>query len=204
MLAARYGLSPYIIQTRFFFKGLITVSYSRAGLMNLWHACSKWHAVNLSHGIHCCPNYFRFFRPTNISDCAVPLLPNNTASEGFLHKSGAVRSFDSIFITGAPAWRWLDEYVTVDITCYCLLFKRKVAVVPSYFHTFFLIAFLEEAFIRNIIILLCINYIIIICINNTVINNCGRFQDPILLFRIQSISSKFGHAPSKRFASPVL
>ena len=37
---------------------------------------------------------------------------------------------------------------------------------PSYCHIFFLMAFLEETFIRNIILLLYINYIIIICINN--------------------------------------
>jgi hypothetical protein len=35
----------------------------------------------------------------------LPLLPNNTASETFLHKSGAVRRVDWIFITEAPAWR---------------------------------------------------------------------------------------------------
>jgi hypothetical protein len=31
----------------------------------------------------------------------------------------------------------------------------------SYCHVFFLIAFLEEAFLRNIVIILCVNYIII-------------------------------------------
>jgi len=47
----------------------------------------------------------------------------------------------------------------------------------SYRHIFFLIAFLEEAFISNLIIILHSNYIIIICINydnNAIIsNNCG-------------------------------
>jgi len=41
----------------------------------------------------------------------LPLLPNKIASETFLHKSGAVRSVDWIFSNGAPAWRWLGEYV---------------------------------------------------------------------------------------------
>jgi len=36
---------------------------------------------------------------------ALPLLPNNTASEIFLYKSEAVQNVDRIFITGAPAWR---------------------------------------------------------------------------------------------------
>jgi hypothetical protein len=46
---------------------------------------------------------------THISDCEqtvyeLPLLPNKTASEIFVHKSGAVRSVDWIFMKGAPAW----------------------------------------------------------------------------------------------------
>jgi hypothetical protein len=63
--------------------------------------------ISLSRGIHCCPNnFFRLFCPTSfcsaeyvyihISDCVeilygLPLLPNNNASEIFLHKLGAVR-----------------------------------------------------------------------------------------------------------------
>jgi hypothetical protein len=85
-----------------------------------------------------------------------------------------VRSFDCIFITGAPAWRWLGEYVTLDSTFYSLLFQQEVAAAPRYCHIFFLITFLEEAFIRNIMIILCINYIIIMYINivnNAVIND---------------------------------
>ena len=52
---------------------------------------------------------------------------------------------------------------------------------PSYFHVFFLLTFLEEAFIRNIIIILRINYIIIIRIhnnnNNAVINTLALVLD---------------------------
>jgi hypothetical protein len=55
----------------------------------------------------------------------LPLLTNSTASETFLHKSGAVRSVDWICITGAPAWRWLGEYVTLDKTSYSLLFQQE-------------------------------------------------------------------------------
>jgi len=45
---------------------------------------------------------------THISDSVkivyeLPLLPNNTASDTFLHQPGAVRSADWIFIIGAPA-----------------------------------------------------------------------------------------------------
>jgi hypothetical protein len=80
----------------------------------------------------------------------------------------------------------------------------------------FFTAFLKEAFIRNIEILLCINYIIIICINdnNAVINNnyYGRLQDLILLFKVSmgtwkdffEMYGQVWHAPSERFASPGL
>jgi hypothetical protein len=45
-----------------------------------------------------------------IPDCLeivyeLPLLPNDTASETFLQKSGAVRSVDWIFVTGDLALR---------------------------------------------------------------------------------------------------
>ena len=59
--------------------------------------------------------------------CVLPLVPNNTVSETFFHKSGAV-SVDWIFITGAPAWRWLHEYVTLDKTFCHLLFQEDVVV----------------------------------------------------------------------------
>ena len=52
----------------------------------------------------------------HIFDCIdnvyeLPLLPYNTASVTFLHKSAAVRSVEWIFITEARTWRWLGEYV---------------------------------------------------------------------------------------------
>jgi hypothetical protein len=46
------------------------------------------------------------------------LLPNNMTNETCLHKSGAVRSFDWIFITGSQVWRYLGEYVTWNTTFY--------------------------------------------------------------------------------------
>jgi len=45
-------------------------------------------------------------------------------------------------------------------------FQTASSSNPSYCKIFFLNAFLEEAFVRNIIIILCINYVIIMCINN--------------------------------------
>ena len=88
---------------------------------------------------------------------------------------------------------------------------------PTYFQIFYVIASLEKAFIRNVTIILWINYTIIICITNnnnaTINNNYGRLQDLILHFKIPTgthkkkcleIYRQFGHVPSKRFASTVL
>ena len=97
----------------------------RARLNNLWHACTKWQAErNIWHAaFHAVQTYFNSFaRPaslyceenvyiyTHISDCVetvyeLPLVPNDTASETFLHKSGAVRSVDRIFIVRMPERR---------------------------------------------------------------------------------------------------
>jgi hypothetical protein len=105
--------------------------------------------------------------------------------------------------------------VTLNKTFYSLIFKQEAVADTSYCHIFFRIASLEEAFIRNIIIILCINYVIITRINdnNEVINNnYRRLQDLILLFKTPMATRKnffeiyrqFGHAPSKSFASPVV
>ena len=98
---------------------------SNIGEINLWHACTNWHAesfLGTRHSLLCQFIFTSFARPasmcceeyvcTHISDCVeiayeLPLLPNNTASETLLHKSGAVRTVYCIFIIGASAWRWL-------------------------------------------------------------------------------------------------
>jgi len=77
----------------------------------------------------------------------------------------------------------------------------------SYCNIFFLVKFLEEAFICNIIIVLCVSYIIIIRtnVNAVVNNNYERLQGLILFLRIPigtrkdlfEIYRQFGHAPSK-------
>jgi len=72
----------------------------------------------------------------HIPDCVqtvyeLPLLPNNTASETFLHKSGEVRSVDGIFITGASAWRYLGEHMTWNKTFYNLLFQTGSSSSPK-------------------------------------------------------------------------
>ena len=108
-------------------------------------ACRK---ISLPCSIHCCPPFFfYFFQLTSIfwricmyththththkSDCIeivyeLLLLSDNIVSEIFLHKLGAVWSVHWIFITGAPAWQWLGEYVTWDKTFYNFFSNRKL------------------------------------------------------------------------------
>ena len=83
-----------------------------------------------------------------------------------------------------------------------------------YFHVFFLIAILEEAFIRNRIIIVFINYIIIIHINNNseikIIMEESKtlFCSSKFPWARERIYSKFIHnlgtRPQKRFASRCL
>ena len=94
-------------------------------------------------------------------------------------------------------------------------FQTGSSRIPSHRHIFFIVASLEEAFIRNIITLLCNLYITILRINdsNAVVNNYyGRLRDHILLFKIRmgtrnsfsEIYWQFGHAPLEWVASPAL
>ena len=105
----------------------------------------------------------------------------------------------------------MGEYVTLDKRFTVFLTGSSGSV--SYFHIFFLIPFLEEAFLRNIIPY--VNCIIVIWIKDSgsvINNNCGRLQDLILLFKIPmdtltyfcEIYRKFGYAPSKSFGCPIL
>jgi len=106
------------------------------GLANWQHASQKWHLAFTA-----VPIFFLFLLPTqnpytvnnththtHISDCKkivyeVPLLPNNTASQTFLHKSREVRRVDQIFIIQAPAsgdwvkqWQWTEHFTIPAIT----------------------------------------------------------------------------------------
>jgi hypothetical protein len=107
----------------------------------------------------------------------------------FLHKSGAVRS-------------WLDIYILErrDVGQNVLQTSFQTESISSHFclAICFLIASLDEAFIRN---MLCISYviiiIIIICINDdsaVINNNYGPQQDLILLFRITMGTQKVRRA----------
>jgi hypothetical protein len=75
--------------------------------------------------------YIYIYTHTHIPDCfeivyELLLVPNNTASEIFLHKLGAVRSVDWIFFTEALAWWWQGEHMILEKTFYNILFKQEV------------------------------------------------------------------------------
>jgi len=89
--------------------------------MNLWQACPKWQAKTFlwQAAFNAVPNIFIYFAQQASLFCEIyvymhisdrvhtvhelPFLSNNNASETFVHKSGALRSVDWIFITGVPA-----------------------------------------------------------------------------------------------------
>ena len=88
---------------------------SRAQLTNLWHAERfPWHAAFTAvPSLFILPDKYLCIVKNKCVYTHVcvetvyelSLLPNNTANETLLHKSGAVRSVDLIFLIGAPAWR---------------------------------------------------------------------------------------------------
>ena len=85
----------------------------------------------------------------------LPLLPSNTVVKHFYTNRSGAKCWPDIYRWGAGL-RWLGEYVTLDRTFYSLLLNRKQQQ-PQLLPYFVLIAFLEEAFIRNIIITRCVN-----------------------------------------------
>jgi hypothetical protein len=105
----------------------------------------------------------------------------------------------------ADMWHWTKRFTV-------FFWNRKQKQIQLLRH--FLIAFLEENFIKkNIIIILGINYIIMICINDNewINNNYGRLPDHVLFFQIPTgtrkdffeICRQFGLRPPKSFVSPV-
>jgi hypothetical protein len=130
---------------------------------------------SMAQGIYCCPMFLfllpdeRLYIAKNIyiyiyiykqkSGCVEIVFeltfllnrPNNS-SETFLHKSGAVRIVDWMFITSWPrqtgddwmnTWHWKK--------CFVIFFSTGSINSPTYFQVLFLTALLEEAFIINII-----------------------------------------------------
>ena len=130
------------------------------------------------------------------------LLPNNTASGTFYTNRKRCEVF-----TGCLSLRRLPGRLRDIGQSVLQPYQTGSSSSPNYCHSFFLTTFFEDAFDRNVISLLCINY------NNAVINNnYGRLQDLILVFKIPmgtwkdffEICKQLRHAPSKWIASPAV
>jgi len=83
----------------------------------------------------------------------LPLLPKNTGSEKFLLKSGAVQIVHNIYHWGASL-AVTGPIRDIGQNVLQFSFQTRSSSSPTYFHIFFLIAFLEEVFVRNIELLL--------------------------------------------------
>jgi hypothetical protein len=100
----------------------------------------------------------------HLSDCLdivyeLPLLPNNTVSETFLHKLGAVGNIDWIVYHWGAGLVVTGRIRDIGQNISHSSFWTGSNSSHSYFHVFLLIAFLSEVFNRNIIVL-CIHDII--------------------------------------------
>jgi hypothetical protein len=120
----------------------------------------------------------------------------------------------SVFVSAFWRWslrRWLggDWANTWHLTKLLLSsFGGGGSYTPSYLQIFLFIAFLQEAFLRNMIIRLWVNYTVIniMCINNKEVidYNYGRLQQVTLVFKISigtrtnifKIHRQFGRTPS--------
>ena len=117
------------------FRQTAVAAEPTTGLANLWHPAFSVVPIFYISFVQPASLYHARYVYIHISDCVqmvyeLPLLANKTASETLLHKLGAVRSVDWTFIIGAPVWRWLGEYVTLDKAFYNLLMKQEVAAAP--------------------------------------------------------------------------
>jgi len=136
--------------------------------------------LSLACDIHCCPNTFYFFCwtsvsmlwriyiyihtyiHTHLSECVetvyeLPLLPSNTANKTFKKTERSAKCWLDIYYWGAglAVTGHIHDIGQNVLQSPC---QTGSSSSPSYCHIFFLIAFHEEAFIINVIIMLCINF----------------------------------------------
>jgi hypothetical protein len=176
----------------------------RTGLANLWHA--KWFPWNAACTAVQIFSFF-FDRPASLY-CEE--YPHIWLLRGCIWITVATEQqceWNILIQIGSGAKCWMDichwdadlvvsgriRAIGQNVLQY---FEIGSSNTLSYFQIVFLIAFIEEAFIRNMIFMPCIIYTvtIVICINsNAVINNSyGRLQD--LNFALQN-----SHGHAKRF-----
>jgi hypothetical protein len=140
--------------------------------------------ISLARGIRCCShflllpfldqhlNFVKIMSYTHISDCVQTVyeLPLLTNDHFYTNRSGT-KCWPDIYHWGAglAVTGWIRD-IGQNVLHSSFLTGSSSSV--SYLHIFFLIAFLEDAFVRNIKIIVCFDYIIV-CINqsNAPINN---------------------------------
>ena len=77
-----------------------------------------------------------------------------TLQSNIFTQIGAVRSVDWVFIIGAPVWGVTGRICDIGQNVLQYSFQTGNSGSPNYFQIFLLIAFFQEAFIRNVIIML--------------------------------------------------
>jgi hypothetical protein len=159
-------------------------SFPGTGLENLWQLVRfPWNAAFTA-----VPVSFYFFSLNSVSIlwriCYIhisdsvqtvyelPLLPNNTAVKHFSANRSGTKCWLDIYRWGAGL-AVTGRIRDIGLNVLQSSFLTGSSSSAGYLHIFFLIAFLEDAFIRNIII-----YIIIACINqnNALNNHYGKVQ----------------------------
>ena len=109
------------------------------GLPTQWHACPKWHmerfpwhaaftvvpiffiSVATPASPYCAEHVYKHTRRTAYRRYKNYHCYQITLQWNIFTQIGAVRSVDWVFTVGAPAWRWLGEYVTLGRTFYSLV-----------------------------------------------------------------------------------
>ena len=120
------------------------------GLTNLWHAAFTavpilvYSFCPTSVSILCRTCVYTHTHIWHRTDCVWI-----TVKHFYTYRSSAKCWLD--IIIGEPVWRWLGQYGTLDRTFYSLLLNRKQQQQPSDCHILLLTAFLDEAFITDII-----------------------------------------------------
>ena len=71
-----------------------------------------------------CEEYVYIYTHTYMTVYELPLLANNTAVKHFYTNRDRCEVFGCLSL-GAPVWRWLGEYVTLDRTFYSIPFKHE-------------------------------------------------------------------------------
>ena len=143
-------------------------NYARPGLPNLWHAGRfPWHAAFTAVSVF----YLFFFSPDHCLYMCINThirLRRDCIWVAVATKWYCSWNISTQIGSGAKCWLDIDHWgaglaVTVRIhdnaqnSLQSSFRTGNSSRSSSYFHIFFLIAFLEEAFVRNVIIL-CINY----------------------------------------------